>query len=135
MKKRVKRKGRPSVIEKNTADFNKEFRSESVSRVGVERERENKKKKKTLDRPQETNECRKRERERERERREKELKGRKKKKKRKKEKKEKLENFHPSFHHARLFGKRTTIATTTRRLNALGQLSRRQVHGYEGLID
>lgn len=46
MKKRVKRKGRPSVIEKNTADFNKEFRSESVSRVGVQREREKIKKKK-----------------------------------------------------------------------------------------
>lgn len=59
MKKRVKRKGRPSVIEKNTADFNKEFRSESVSRVGVERGKI-KKKKRSL-RPQETNECRKRE--------------------------------------------------------------------------
>lgn len=44
MKKRVKRKGRPSVIEKNTADFNKEFRSESVSRVGVERRKIKKKK-------------------------------------------------------------------------------------------
>ena len=99
-----------------------------------EREREKIKKKKTLDRPQETNECRKREREREREER-KGIKREEKEKKRKKEKKEKLENFHPSFHHARLFGKRTTIATTTRRLNALGQLSRRQVHGYEGLID
>lgn len=60
MKKRVKRKGRPSVIEKNTADFNKEFRSESVSRVGVERGKIKKKKKRSL-RPQETNECRKRE--------------------------------------------------------------------------
>lgn len=68
MKKRVKRKGRPSVIEKNTADFNKEFRSESVSRVGVERERE----------------------------REKELKGRKKKKK--KERKEgEIGKFSPFF--------------------------------------
>ena len=40
MKKRVKRKGRRSVIEINTADFNKEFRSQPPSRVGRERERE-----------------------------------------------------------------------------------------------
>lgn len=39
MKKRVKRKGRRSVIEKNTAGFNKEFRSEP--RRGLEKGTEN----------------------------------------------------------------------------------------------
>lgn len=34
MKKRVKRKGRRSVIEKNTADFNKEFRSQPRRGLG-----------------------------------------------------------------------------------------------------
>lgn len=34
MKKRVKRKGRRSVIEKNTADFNKEFGSQPRRGLG-----------------------------------------------------------------------------------------------------
>lgn len=124
MKKRVKRKGRPSVIEKNTADFNKEFRSESVSRVGVERGKIKKKKNAPYGHRRRTSV--------ENERKEKK---RIKRKEKGKKKEGEIGKFSPFFHLMRLFGKRTTIATTTRRLNALGQLSRRQVHGYEGLID
>lgn len=86
MKKRVKRKGRPSVIEKNTADFNKEFRSESVSRVGVERGKIKKKKNAPYGHRRRTSV--------ENERKEKK---RIKRKEKEKKKKEKLENFHPSF--------------------------------------
>lgn len=123
MKKRVKRKGRPSVIEKNTADFNKEFRSESVSRVGVERGKIKKKNAPYGHRRRTSVENERKE------------KKRIKRKEKEKKKEGEIGKFSPFFHLMRLFGKRTTIATTTRRLNALGQLSRRQVHGYEGLID
>ena len=49
MKKRVKRKGRRSVIEKNTADFNKEFRSQP-RREGWQRKREREREKNSVSR-------------------------------------------------------------------------------------